>query len=260
MKNADAPRIFSADYYERMRRLEAGSWWNAGMRDVAGKLLAAAGLPPRGRLLDVGCGSGQTMRWFTDDHPGWTSCGVDVAPEGISAAHAMSLPAVIGSALNLPFGSQSADLVITLDVLQHLPLSGGDSAALHEMHRVLVPGGFLFVRTNAQAYPPTPDDARNDFRKYTPDLLRSRLEGAGFSIVRLSRMNALLGLAEVARELRASREQGDGYHGILAVPRKSSGIAFAAKRAVLRAEGRLVRAGLRLPLGRSIVALCVKRR
>ena len=33
-----APRIFTPEYYERMRRLEAISWWNAGMRDVAAAL------------------------------------------------------------------------------------------------------------------------------------------------------------------------------------------------------------------------------
>jgi hypothetical protein len=74
----------------------------------------------------------------------------------------------------------------------------------------------------------------------------------------LSRINALLGFAEVARELRAGKAMGPGYHGILAVPSSRAGVGYATKRAVLRAEGRLVAAGARLPFGRSIVALCRK--
>ena len=36
-----APRIFTPEYYARMRELEAGSWWNAAMRDVAGNVADA---------------------------------------------------------------------------------------------------------------------------------------------------------------------------------------------------------------------------
>ena len=59
-----APRIFTPEYYARMRELEAGSWWNAAMRDVAAMLLDDVQLPPIGTLIDVGCGSGQTLTWF----------------------------------------------------------------------------------------------------------------------------------------------------------------------------------------------------
>ena len=82
-----APRIFTAEYYDRMRRLEASSWWNAGMREVAATLLKQASLPPTGIMLDVGCGSGQTISWFAGNHPGWRTVGIDVASEAVAAAH-----------------------------------------------------------------------------------------------------------------------------------------------------------------------------
>lgn len=254
----DAPRIFADDYYQRMRLLESASWWNAGMRDIAAALLDRAGLGDRGILLDIGCGSGQTMTWFMDRHRGWTAVGLDIAQEGVTAAKAAGLAVVTGNALQLPFDDESCDLLVTLDVLQHVPLARGDTTAISEMHRVLRPGGVLFVRTNCQSIPRTTDDPANDFRKYEPGDLRAMLLSAAFEVITLSRANALLGFAEVAREIRATRHGGKGYHGLLAVPGSPGGLAYSAKRAVLRMEARLIKAGIELPFGRSIVALCRK--
>lgn len=250
-----APRIFTPEYYERMRDLEAGSWWNAGMRDVAALLLQLVRLPPTGLLLDVGCGSGQTMEWFRRQHPHWRAIGVDVAPEGLAAARARGNTVMRASALELPLPAQSVDVVITLDVLQHVPLGGGDARALGEISRVLRPGGYLFVRTNAQAFPHTADDPTYNFHKYEPSELAAKMESAGLHVVRLSRVNALLGLAEIPREWRA-RKQEHSYHGILAQPRVDPTPVYWMKRGWLRLEGRAVRLGARWPFGRSIVALC----
>jgi len=252
-----APRIFAPEYYERMRLLEGGSWWNAGMRDVAAMLLNRVALPARGVMLDVGCGSGQTMSWFLSIRPGWHAVGLDVAWDGVRAAHqAGAGPVCMASALALPLPDHSIDLAITLDVVQHLPLDGGDAQALAELRRVLKPGGHLFVRTNAQAFPRTADDPTFNFHKYRPAEFRAKLERAGFVVVRLSRLNALLGLAEIPRELRAKASQSSEYHGLLATPSAGRSRTGSIKRAWLNVEGRLVSAGWRMPFGRTLVALC----
>jgi len=157
---------------------------------------------------------------------------------------------------SLPYPSAVADVVVSLDVLQHVPLDGGDVAALREMRRVLKPGGWLFVRTNAQSFPATADDHAYQFHRYEPSELRDKLRAAGFEVRRLSRLNAMLGLAEIPRELRARRVQTSDYHGILATSRDRASWASAMKRAWLRLEGQAVRRGVRLPAGRTIVALC----
>jgi SAM-dependent methyltransferase len=158
------------------------------------------------------------------------------------------------SALRLPLSSASVDLVITLDVLQHLPLDGGDRQALNEAARVLKPGGYVFARTNAQSFPHTADDPQFEFRKYDRPQLRQRLEDAGFEVLRLSRINALLGLAEIPRELRA-RHHPNSYHGILSQTRFEPAWRSTLKRRWLAFEGRALRMGVRWPLGRSFVAL-----
>ena len=128
--------------------------------------------------------------------------------------------------------------------------------ALREMRRVLKPGGWLFMRTNAQSFPATADDREYQFHRYEPRELRDKLASAGFVVRRLSRVNALLGLAEIPRELRARHAQASHYHGILATGNRRASWTAVAKRAWVRLEGQAIRRGVRLPAGRTIVALC----
>jgi SAM-dependent methyltransferase len=251
-----APRIFTPEYYARMRELEAASWWNAAMRDVAAMLLNDVELPASGTILDVGCGSGQTLAWFSERFGGWRTLGCDISPDAMAAATRSGFEIAQASALALPYPSETADVVVSLDVLQHVPLGGGDLTALREMRRVLKPGGWLFIRTNAQSFPATADDHEYQFHRYEPRELRDKLTATGFVVRRLSRVNALLGLAEIPRELRARRVEANDYHGILATSNGRASWTAAAKRAWLRLEGHAVRYGVRLPAGRTIVALC----
>src|SRR6185312_4662564 len=248
-----SPQPRTPEYFARMRALEAQSWWNAGMRDVAARLLDLAALDDECTVLDVGCGSGQTLAWVRQTHPGWAALGLDISEDALSDARSEHIDLVLASATNIPLARASADLVIALDVLHHLPVDGGDIAALREIMRVLKPGGYLLFRTNAQSFPRKADDVTSSYRKYDPSDLHQKLIAAGFEIVRMGRVNAVMGLAEIPRELRARRRSDSG---ILAPEPTPPGRADSLKRAWLNLEGRAVLAGWRLPLGRSIVGLC----
>jgi len=252
-----SPRIFTPEYYALMRELERGGWWNAAMRDIAGRLLEGIALPASGVLLDVGCGGGQTMTWFGARHPSWRTVGIDVSRDAVAAANGLRPGQVAqASALELPFPSGSVDGIVAIDVLQHLSLDHGDERALAEMARVLKARGFLFVRTNAQAFPRVADDPAAAFHRYEAAELRAKLQRSGFVVHRMGRLNALLGLAEIPRELRARRADGSRYHGLMAVVRREPRWLFSLKRNWLNFEGRLAARGALLPAGRTLVALC----
>lgn len=85
-------------------------------------------------LLDAGCGEGETLARLGPSLPPRTVA-VDLSPEAAEFA-ARRLPRVEvrqASVLNLPFGDASFDLVLCLEVLEHID---DPDAALAELSRV----------------------------------------------------------------------------------------------------------------------------
>lgn len=98
--------------------------------------------PPAGRLLDVGCGSGDVLlalrRW------GWSVCGVEPDPAAAAAARAQGLDVRTGFVTDLPADGGPFDAVVLSHVIEHVADPVGTLAACG---RVLRPGGRLYVVT-----------------------------------------------------------------------------------------------------------------
>ncbi|HEY9517122.1 MAG TPA: class I SAM-dependent methyltransferase [Gemmatimonadaceae bacterium] len=102
-------------------------------------------------VLDVGCNRGSIEALFHSLHPEKARRtlveGVDVSGDAVAQARALALPNCTFSAYagrELPFGSASFDLVVMVEVLEHVIEK---EALLREVHRVLRPGGRLFLTT-----------------------------------------------------------------------------------------------------------------
>jgi SAM-dependent methyltransferase len=98
----------------------------------------------RGRLLDVGCGSGQFLDAMRRQ-PGWSVVGVDTSPTAVSTAREMlGLEVYLSDLNNAPLSPASFDVVTMWDVLEHLHDPVG---ALSKIKTLLKPDGVLLVRT-----------------------------------------------------------------------------------------------------------------
>jgi SAM-dependent methyltransferase len=154
-------------------------WWSAGMRAITWTLLDDA----RGRLLDVGCGPGLDLIKLPPDVWG---VGLDRAAQQVGIR-----PFVQADAGRLPFRAGSFDLILALDLLEQ---KGVDPAAvLSEIWRVMRPGGCMLARVPAHPWLYGPHDrAWGGARRYRKAEVKALVEGAGFTICRLTYANSYL--------------------------------------------------------------------
>ena len=139
-----------------------------------------------GRVLDVGCGIGDMLRFRPQ------TVGVDINRETVAACRAASLDAHLMQPDVLPFGARSFDGVILDNVLEHLV---EPSPLLAEIQRVLRPAGRLLVGVpGPKGYRADPD--HKVF--YDRPALVARLNAAGFACQRILQL-PLPGLGEALR-------------------------------------------------------------
>ncbi|MFY9555193.1 MAG: class I SAM-dependent methyltransferase [Blastocatellia bacterium] len=237
-----------------MFELEERLWWYEGMRAVTAAILDQ-GLGDRKdrRLLDVGCGTGYSLVWMRERFVLAEVYGVDLSPSAAAFWRTRSLDTVALSSVDkLPFGAREFDLVTCFDVIYQLNDERA-SAAVSEIHRVLKPGGLLFIREPAYQWMRGAHDvAVGTRRRYTLTDLRRLLLAHGFKPRRSTYANTLLfGLAAPHRLL--SKLRGSTESDVKPVPRWLNGLLGAALRLEARMLGRI-----EFPFGLSAIILAEK--
>jgi SAM-dependent methyltransferase len=109
-------------------------------RDEIAPLLPAMA----GRVLEIGCGAGATMRWLRTVRAVEYAAGVELMPDAAEAARSVFDHVATGSveAPGALGGPGAFDLILALDVLEHLTDPEGVVAMLAGR---LAPGGCLIV-------------------------------------------------------------------------------------------------------------------
>ncbi len=126
--------------------------WQAG-DDQFQSYLDLGDVGANSRVLDIGCGAGQTLRLLADRSPS-LRVGIDYDAEvltlGQLTSHEEGQPIVFGRATAhaLPFLDGQFTHVVCRVALNYMH----QKQALAEMVRVLEPGGFLFTRTERVWY------------------------------------------------------------------------------------------------------------
>lgn len=138
-------------------------------------------LPTARRLLDIGAGNG---RFALAASVGRYVVAVDISGEALAAMRALpaepSYPAFCqASALRLPFSICTFDVVVSLDLVEHLH---PDHLPQHlaEVHRVLVPGGRYLLHTPSSLHGST--SLGLHLREYRLKEMRRAAQEAGFQV------------------------------------------------------------------------------
>lgn len=129
---------FYGDHYTGFR---ADPVQNARIREVLTTSIAPL-LPPRARVLDVGCGNGEFL--VAARERGHDVFGLDFSQAAADACQKRGVPAAAGNLLSHDFGARAPfDLVTMWDVLEHLPRP---LDFLQRARSLLAPGGWLVLK------------------------------------------------------------------------------------------------------------------
>lgn len=137
---------FGVDYWDGSRLTGYGGYrYDGRWRKVADAMIAAYGLKPGMRVLDVGSGKGFLLHDFKEAMPGLEVAGIDISPYAVEHTMESVKPfCQVGSAAKLPWADDSFDLVISINTLHNL-YNFDLHAALKEMERVSRGGKYICV-------------------------------------------------------------------------------------------------------------------
>ncbi len=169
--------------YERMYDLEGSYWWFQGRRKIVESLIDnfVSEVPRRGRVLDVGCGTGLMLARLRHFEP----VGFDFSPVSMQFCRMRGLKNLLrGDVVKLPLADNSVDLILALDLIEHIER---DDLMIKEFNRVLRPGGYLVATVPAhESLWSDHDVALHHFRRYSYKGFRSLLKKGGFSFRKYS--------------------------------------------------------------------------
>jgi SAM-dependent methyltransferase len=250
------PGFMNPAEFANIARCERDFWWYRGMRDILFRFLDPyLQRRPLTRVLEAGCGTGYFSHLLQAERR-WPVVPVDISWDGLSYARQMGVQRPVQSDIcSLPFAPGSFDLVLSLDVLPHLP-HGIERQAAAEFARVLAPGGLLVVRAAALGILHSRHSAfAFERQRFTRRAMVRMAESAGLRVLRCTYINSLLLPVALARfRLWEPLTRRPAASGVQPVSPWLDRLLYSA----LAAESRWVGAGHGFPAGQSLLLLAEK--
>jgi SAM-dependent methyltransferase len=237
---------------------EQSHFWFRGFRSfIRPELARAVDGVVSAVIIDCGCGTGANVSWLQQYG---RTYGFDLTWNGLALGHRLGRTRLARASIGaIPFPDACADVATSFDVFQCLP-EPVEHAAIHEMWRILKPGGHLVMNVAAlEVLRGHHSTLSQEVRRYTPARLRSVVENAGFRIERLTFAHA--SLFPLMLPVRVAQRWSSGG----AVPAGEFDITIppAPINAILTAALQLEAAALRvtnMPIGSSLMVHAVKPR
>lgn len=181
---------------EYFNEIEKHHWWWEGRREILRQELSTR---KKIRLLDIGCGTGETMSFIKRYSKNIDVVGVDNSQVAVNFATKRGHKVLRVDALKLPFPDETFDAVLMLDVIEHIK---DDHAFLAEATRVLKRGGKVIITAPAlQFIWSKHDTGQGHQRRYTRTMMKDLAASEGLKVTRLSYFNFFLSPAIITVRL-----------------------------------------------------------
>ena len=233
--------------FTAMAGVEDRHWWFQARRRIVADRLKRLALPGDASVLEVGCGSGGNLVMLAQ--LGRLSA-FEMDLDALKAARARGVGRLEQGRVpdQIPFGDEQFDLVVLLDVLEHV---ADDRAALAAVIPRIKRGGHLFLTVPAlEAIWSQHDVLHHHFRRYSKGRLRALLHESGLTVEDSSYFNTLLFPAVVAGRVWGRLRRAERSVGLDVPPAPVNHLlntVFASERHMLR--------HMSLPVGASLMAV-----
>ena len=252
--------------YKDLSVIENVLWWHKARRETVVRILRRLELPKNATALDVGCGTGGAFKLF--DRLGISRCvGFDFAWNGVRIAKDKwrdNWLVQADASKNFPFGDESFDLVTVFGMLHHVWIED-EFATVRQIATLLRPNGVLVI--TEPAFPVLyrhMDAVTMTKRRYYSSEITDMARQAELVPVRTGYF-AFIAFFPVLAVSLLERLFRFGRRGV-AVDHSSVPLDFRMPPRWLNnifyfltiLEGRAIAAGLRLPVGVTIIGVYQK--
>ena len=247
--------------YASLIAVEDRHFWFRARNQVISALTSqvVAKLSPGYRVLEVGCGDGNVLRFLEQACPAGVVVGMDLYGEGLKYARSRTSSLLVqGDASQAPF-SKAFQVIGIFDVLEHLQ---DDQRILRDLWELLEAQGTLLLTVPArpELWSIT-DEAWGHCRRYRLEELRLKIEAAGYHVEYLTEyMASVYPLIWLNRRVRKKPTPGAGLSAeqllqreVRIVPVFNQILSFLLSR-----ETKRIAARKSLPFGASLLAVARK--
>jgi SAM-dependent methyltransferase len=247
---------FNPKFFQLMAEVEPGNFWFVSRNRILGDALRKHVAPPS-KVLEIGCGTGFVLSGVRSVFPAAELNASDIYTEGLGYAAKRVPDAFLFQmdAQRIPFRDEF-DLIGAFDVIEHIE---DDGAVLEQLFQACKAGGSVVLTVPQHRWLwSRMDDFAHHKRRYTRGELVQKLERAGFRIgYATSFISLLLPLMLATRLLRkpGGTEMEDQMD---AAGLNISKLTNAVLSMVMAVERGLIRIGLRMPLGGSLLVIARK--
>jgi SAM-dependent methyltransferase len=226
-------------------------WWYVGRLNTIRNLLTYLNVGDKNRILNLGCGTAGLVRGLSDFGE---IHNLDIDENALRFCKERWPKNVIqADCLSLPFKEQTFDLVLALDILEHME---DDREVLKQIHGILKYKGYLIITVPSFKFMwSARDDIGCHKRRYNRAQILKKVEFSAFSLVKISYFNTLLfPIAFFEKQyMRLKKKTIEPDAFLPKIP------AYLNKlfTMILSIEGKILKK-YNLPFGLSLIAVCQK--